>query len=108
MADRAKCVLTITTDRMSNGPHIYYPDRSGPGGTGRKEDWVSDSFASDPYANCDMTQTAENCAAKWQVSTEEQHDMVLRRYEQYLDATKKINGSSFQDEYMQLPFQVPD
>ena len=33
-------VLSITADRCSNGPHIYYPNPHGPGGTGEKEDWV--------------------------------------------------------------------
>ena len=29
----AQCVLVITADKTSNGPHIYYPQPSGPGGT---------------------------------------------------------------------------
>jgi len=104
----ATCVLAVTTDRISNGPHLYYPNPSGPGGTGRAEDWVMDNFNRDPYAQCDMTQTAENCAARWNISTAEQHEVVLRRYQQYLDATKQSNGISFQQRYMQLPFEVPD
>jgi acetyl-CoA acetyltransferase len=55
-----------------------------------------------------MTQTAENCAAKWKVSTAEQHAVVLRRYEQYLEATRQSDGISFQHRYMQLPLDVPD
>ena len=27
-------VLTLTGDRCSNGPHLYYPNPGGPGGTG--------------------------------------------------------------------------
>ena len=99
----ASCVLAITTDRISNGPHIYYPDPRGPGGTGQAEDWVMDNFGRDPYAQCDMTQTAENCASKWNISLEEQHDVVLRRYQQYQDA-----DNNFRKRYMTLPFEVPD
>jgi len=104
----AECVLTITADRISNGPHIYYPNPLGPGGTGETEDWVMSNFSRDPYAKCDMTQTAENCAEKWKVSTEEQHEVVLRRYQQYEDAICKDKGESFQQRYMSLPFEVPD
>jgi acetyl-CoA acetyltransferase family protein len=104
----ASCVLAITTDRISNGPHLYYPNPQGPGGTGQSEDWVMDNFSSDPYAKCDMTQTAENCATKWNISTEEQHDLVLHRYQQYQEAIKMIGDSMFQQRYMMLPFEVPD
>lgn len=105
---RANCVLTVTTDRTSNGPHIYYPDPTGPGGTGRNEDWVLGNFSHDPLAHCDMTHTAENCASKWGVSLAEQHELVLRRYEQYQDATRRDNGSSFHEQCLMLPFAVPD
>jgi acetyl-CoA acetyltransferase len=104
----ASCVIAICADRVSNGPHLYYPNPGGPGGTGRAEDWVMDNFAQDPYAKCDMTSTAENCAEKWKISTDEQHEVVLRRFEQYKDATTMIDGRSFQHKYMTLPFEVPD
>jgi acetyl-CoA acetyltransferase family protein len=104
----AECVLTITADRISNGPHLYYPNPLGPGGTGDTEDWVMSNFSRDPYADCDMTQTAENCAIKWNVSTEQQHDVVLRRYQQYEEAICKDGAESFQQRYMELPFEVPD
>lgn len=104
----AQCVLAITTDRVSNGPHIYYPNPQGPGGTGETEDWVMANFNRDPYAGCDMTFTAENCAKKWNVSSVEQHDVVLRRYQQYEDATRVTDGRSFQQRYMVLPLEVPD
>ena len=104
----ADCVLTITADRISNGPHIYYPNPRGPGGTGDTEDWVMSNFNRDPYALCDMTQTAENCASKWGVSMEEQHEVVLQRYHQYQQACDAVNGTSFQQRYMLLPMEVPD
>lgn len=104
----ASCVLALTTDRVSNGPHIYYPNPQGPGGRGETEDWVTANFDRDPFAGCDMTTTAENCARKWSISTAEQHEVVLRRYAQYLEATVPVNGRSFQQRYMTLPFEVPD
>ena len=104
----AKCVLAVTTDRISNGPHIYYPNPLGPGGMGETEDWVMANFNRDPYAGCDMTHTAENCAKKWNISTAEQHDVVLRRYQQYLDATQVKDGRNFHQRYMVLPLEVPD
>ncbi len=104
----AECVLSITTDRTSNGPHIYYPNPSGTGGTGEVETWVLDNFGCDPYAKCDMTQTAENCAAKWGISTEQQHEVVLRRYQQYGESIKAVGDKTFQQRYMVLPFEVPD
>ena len=107
-AGQAECVLAVTTDRISNGPHIYYPDPLGPGGTGQTEDWVMSNFNQDPYVKCDMTRTAENCAARWNVSTAEQHEVALRRYEQYQQALEQQGGESFQQKYMLLPLAVPD
>jgi len=53
-----------------------------------------------------MIDTAENVAAKYQISTEEQHDVVLRRHDQYQDAL--ANDHAFQKRFMTLPFEVPD
>ncbi len=105
-AGAASCVLAVTTDRTSNGPHIYYPNPRGPGGTGQAEDWVMDNFGLDPYGGTDMTQTAENCARKWQITTAEQHDVALRRYQQYRDAL--ADDAAFLKRFMPLPFEVPD
>ena len=107
-AGSASCGLTITADRVSNGPHVYYPNPPGPGGTGETEDWVLGNFECDPFAQCNMVTTAENCARQWQVSTAEQHDLVLMRYAQYQAAFALTNGHSFQQRYMPLPFAVPD
>lgn len=98
--------LAVTADRTSNGPHIYYPAPQGPGGTGAHEDWVLDNFSSDPYAKNAMVETAEKVAAKYQISTEEQHEVTLRRYAQYQDAI--ADDAAFQRRYMTLPFEVPD
>jgi len=105
---RSRCVLAVTTDRTSNGPHIYYPAPEAPGGTGAHENWVLDNFSHDPLAGCDMLQTAENCAERWQVSREEQNALVLRRYEQYEDALASGEDGCFQDRYMLRPLDIPD
>ena len=102
----AETVLGISADRCSNGPHIYYPNPKGPGGTGDKEDWVMDSFGDDPWARNSMIQTAENVAAEQNISREEQDDLTLRRYEQYADAL--ADDRAFQRRYMLTPFEVKD
>jgi len=102
----AQTVLAATADRCSNGPHTYYPSQSGPGGTGIAENVVLDSFNCDPLGKHSMLQTAENVAAKYSISTAEQHDVVLRRYAQYQDAL--ADDKAFQKRYMDLPFAIPD
>jgi acetyl-CoA acetyltransferase family protein len=92
-------VLALAADRISNGPHIYYPDPSGPGGMGVSENWVWDNFRKDPYANVSMVQTAENIAARFGFSRQQQDDLTLHRYSQYCDAMK--DERAFQKKYMQ-------
>ena len=98
--------LAITCDRTSNGPHLYYPNPKGPGGTGAHEDWVMDNFGCDPLGRHSMLQTAENVAAKHQITTARQHEVVLLREKQYRDAL--ADDCAFQKRYMTLPFEVPD
>lgn len=100
------CALVIAADKCSNGPHLYYPNPGGPGGTGVHEDWVLDNFNGDPYARCAMITTAENVAKKFGVKTAEQHDVKLRRYEQYQEAC--ASDHAFHRRYMVLPFEIPD
>ncbi|MBM3517716.1 MAG: hypothetical protein FJX56_07515 [Alphaproteobacteria bacterium] len=49
-AGLAEAALVIAADRTSNGPHIYYPNPRGAGGSGDHEDWVLDNFRRDPFA----------------------------------------------------------
>ena len=105
-AGMAECALSVACDRTSNGPHIYYPNPSAPGGTGDGEDFIMDNMNYDPLGTHSMTQTAENVAAKHGITTEEQHEVLLRREEQYKDA--EADGRAFQKRYMSLPFAVPD
>jgi acetyl-CoA acetyltransferase family protein len=98
--------LAIGADRTSNGPHIYYPAPDAAGGTGQHENWVLDNFGSDPFARVAMIETAENVARKFGFSTAQQHELTLRRYEQYADAC--TNESAFLRRFMDFPFEVPD
>jgi len=99
-----ECVLVATTDKCSNGAHIYYPNPMGPGGTGEKEDWVLDNFGFDPFARNAMIQTGENVAKERGVSREEQDAMTLLRHHQYEDSLK--DDQAFQKRYMIVPVEV--
>ncbi len=102
----AQTALAINCDRTSNGPHLYYPNPRGPGGTGSAEDWVMENFSCDPLGPHSMLQTAENVAARHGISTAQQHEVVMRREEQYRDAL--ADDSAFLRRFMTLPFEVPD
>ena len=52
-----------------------------------------------------MLQTAENVAKKHGIGTAEQHEVVLRREEQYREAL--ANDAAFLKRFMTLPFDVP-
>jgi acetyl-CoA acetyltransferase family protein len=95
-------ILGLTTDRTSNGPHLYYPNPMGPGGMGDKEDWVWDNFNTDPFAKNAMIQTGENVAAEAGITREEQDEVTLLRYEQY----RKGVESGFMKRTMILPLEV--
>ncbi|MGZ8486695.1 MAG: thiolase family protein [Candidatus Binatia bacterium] len=94
----ASCALAIAADRCSNGATLVYPSPTGPGGTSVTEAWVLDNFSNDPYANNAMVDTAENVATRYQITTSEQHDVVLRRFEQYQAALD--DDRAFQRRYM--------
>jgi acetyl-CoA acetyltransferase len=94
----ATCTLVVTADRCSNGATLVYPNPTGPGATNITEAWVLDNFNNDPFAMNAMIDTAENVAMRYQVTTAEQHAVVLRRYEQYEDAL--ANDRAFQRRYM--------
>jgi acetyl-CoA acetyltransferase len=104
--DKDRCILAITCDRTSNGPHLYYPNPLGPGGKGETEDWVWDNFNCDPYANNAMIETAENIASESNVTWEEQNTVTLLRYQQYRDALKE--DAAFHRRYMVAPIEVKD
>ena len=101
----AMTALAVNCDRTSNGPHLYYPNPKGAGGTGVSEDWVMDNFNIDPLGGHAMLLTAENVAARHKISTAEQHQVVLRREEQY--RASLADDSAFLKRFMTLPFAVP-
>jgi acetyl-CoA acetyltransferase len=104
--DHAGASLVVTCDRTSNGPVVVYPNPRGAAGAPAVENWVLDNFNEDPNARVAMVDTAENCARDWQISTQEQHDVVVMRYDQYRDALK--DDAAFLRRFMTLPFSVPD
>jgi len=101
----AASALVVNCDRTSNGPHLYYPNPRGPGGTGVAEDWVMDNFGCDPLGGHSMLTTAENVARRHGIGTAEQHELVLHREAQYAKAT--VDGAAFLKRFMTLPFEVP-
>ena len=101
----ATTALVVNCDRTSNGPHLYYPNPRGPGGTGVAEDWVMDSFGCDPLGPHSMLATAENVARRHGFTTAEQHEVVLQREAQYRHAL--ADDSAFLRRFMTLPFEVP-
>ncbi|MDB5439251.1 MAG: Acetyl-CoA C-acetyltransferase [Caulobacteraceae bacterium] len=101
----ASNVLLIAADRCSNGPHIYYPAPRGIGGSGRSEDQVLYNMMNDAIGGHSMLKTAENIAAKFGISRQEQDEVTLCRYQQYQDAL--ADDRAFQKRYMTLPFDVP-
>jgi acetyl-CoA acetyltransferase len=64
-----------------------------------------DNFNCDPLGGHTMLQTAENVGAKHGIGTAEQHELVLRREEQYRMSLE--NDSAFLRRFMTLPFDVP-
>jgi len=102
----ASVALAVAADRVSNGPHLYYPAPDGPGGTGEHENWVLDNFNCDPNTGFNMLKTAENVAAEYGLTTEQQNELTLLRYQQYEEALK--DDSAFLKRFMDLPFSVPD
>ncbi len=105
-AGMATNCLVIAADRTSNGAHLVYPSPQTPGGTVKHENWVMDNFNCDPLGQHSMLQTAENVAQHYAIDTVQQHDVVLRRQQQYQMALS--NEMQFQKRFMMLPFAVPD
>lgn len=94
----AGCALVVCADRMSNGPVVYYPDATAPGGNGLTEKWTLDNFGHDPYAKNAMIDTAENASARLGVTMAELNEVTLARYAQYQAAL--ADERAFQRRYM--------
>jgi acetyl-CoA acetyltransferase len=99
----ATAFLAVACDRTSNGPHIYYPNPTGPGGTGEKEDWVLDNFGHDPFGKLAMVATAEKVASEAGIPREPQDEVALLRYQQYSKALE--DDHAFQRRYL-TPIEI--
>jgi acetyl-CoA acetyltransferase len=88
----------LMTDRCSNGPHVVWPNPTGPGGEVISENWMMDNFNRDPWAGEAMIKTAENVSSEVGITREECDAVTLRRYQQYTDAL--ANDREFQRRYM--------
>ena len=74
----ADVVLTGGTENMSQAPHVIRGLRSGLRlGQGQLEDTLWSALL-DTHCGCSMAVTAENCAAKYAVSREEQDRYAIR------------------------------
>src|ERR1051325_3291143 len=74
----ATLVLTGGVESMSQAPHVIRGLRNGLKlGQGKLEDYLWEALL-DPHCGCTMAMTAENCAAKYGVSREEQDCYALR------------------------------
>ncbi|MBV6402621.1 MAG: Beta-ketoadipyl-CoA thiolase [Anaerolineales bacterium] len=93
-------ILCVTADRTSNGPHLLYPNPANPGARGDSEDWVWDNFNRDPFVGNAMIQTAENTAKDCNITTAEQHEVMLMRYAQYQKALE--HDAAFHKKYMSV------
>ncbi len=93
--DEADVVLTGGTESMSQAPHVIRGLRSGLRlGQGQLEDTLWSALL-DTHCGCTMAVTAENCAAKYGISREEQ-DRYAIRSQQLADAAWK--AGRFKDE----------
>jgi acetyl-CoA acetyltransferase family protein len=91
----------LMADRCSNGPHTIWPDPLGPGGMPDREDWNMDNFGGSPRHRAAMVETAENVAAEVGITKEECDAVVLRRFEQFMEA--RANDRAFQKRFIFAP-----
>src|SRR6478736_3759422 len=86
--DEANIVLTGGMESMSQAPHVIRGLRNGLRlGQGQLEDTLWSALL-DTHCGCTMAATAENCAAKYAVSREQQ-DCYALRSQQLADAAWK-------------------
>ena len=97
-------VLGAVCDRTSNGPVVYYPNPSGPGGMGESEQWVWDNFNNDPTNGSGGIEMAERIAAEASIDKRQQDEIAVMRYEQYVAGDS--GGAEFRKRYMISPVEV--
>jgi acetyl-CoA acetyltransferase family protein len=85
----AGIVLTGGVESMSQAPHVIRGLRTGLRlGKGKLEDYLWEALL-DPYCGCTMAMTAENCAAKYGITREEQDCYALRSQQLADKATRE-------------------
>ena len=85
----ADVVLTGGIESMSQAPHVLRGLRTGLKlGQGKLEDSLWEALL-DPYCGCTMAMTAENCAAKYGITREEQDCFALRSQQLAAKASKE-------------------
>lgn len=97
-------ILTAVCDRTSNGPVIYYPNPTGPGGMGETEQWVWDNFGNDPTNGSGGIEMAERLAAEGGIDKHQQDELTALRYEQYWAGPD--DGAVFRRRFMVSPVEV--
>ncbi|MGH9346479.1 MAG: acetyl-CoA C-acetyltransferase [Vicinamibacterales bacterium] len=99
----AGIVLTGGMENMSQAPHVIRGLRSGLKlGQGKLEDSLYEALL-DPYCGLFMAQTAEQCAAKYSVSREEQDSFAIRSQQRANDAWK---AGRFADEVVPVEIKT--
>ncbi len=103
LLDEAEIVLTGGTESMSQAPHVIRGLRSGLRlGQGQLEDTLWSALL-DTHCGCTMAVTAENCAAAYGVSRQEQDQYAIRS-QQLADAAWK--AGKFQDEVVPVEIKT--
>jgi acetyl-CoA acetyltransferase family protein len=99
----AGLVLTGGMENMSQAPHLIRGLRSGLKlGQGKLEDYLWEALL-DPYCGCTMAVTAENCAAKYGITREEQDAFALRSQQL---ADKAWKAGRFADEIVPVEIKT--
>ena len=101
--DEADIVLTGGIENMSQAPHVIRGLRSGLRlNQGKLEDYLYEALL-DPYCGLFMAQTAEKCAAKYNISRDEQDEYALRSQQA---ASKAWADGKFKDEVVPVELKT--
>src|SRR5438874_660005 len=99
----ADVVLAGGIESMSQAPHVLRGLRTGLKlGQGKLEDSLWEALL-DPYCGCTMAMTAENCAAKYGITRQEQDCFALRSQQL---ATKASNEGRFVEEIVPVEIKT--
>jgi acetyl-CoA acetyltransferase family protein len=101
--DEAEIVLSGGIENMSQAPHVIRGLRSGLKlNQGKLEDYLYEALL-DPYCGLFMAQTAEKCAAQYNVSRDEQDEYALRSQQA---ASKAWAEGRFKDEIVPVEIKT--